>query len=176
MKPGPDSDTRRRDRGAGGHSAFRSLALVVVLASMPVRVAECQQAAAVEPVQGLRFETLGTGGESIPIQDPFRRAEWLVRGEGSVELHLVLPPALKNLDGRGEIPLQFAFGDVGVLFPGSQEPVFFHPHSPIPLTLPEDHSPVRVILGGRARSTGQELAGSYQAPILLLVSKAGAES
>jgi hypothetical protein len=127
----------------------------------------------VEPVQGLCFETLGPGGERISVRDASRRAEWLVRGDGLAELHLVLPQALENVRGNGEIPLSFVVGDLAYVRPGSHELVYANPTKPLTLMLPENGQPVRVILGGTARSTGEELAGHYQAPVLLLASTKG---
>lgn len=166
-------DTTAR-RGVGGPSGLPSLAFRALLALLLAVVpAAAQPAAVVEPVQGLLFQSLGPGGEHIPVRDASRRAEWLVRGEGSVDLHLVLPEILENLEGTCDIALDFAGGDLAYILPGSQELVFADPAQPLSVRLPGNDLPVRVILGGTARSTGLELAGDYHASVALLVSPSG---
>jgi hypothetical protein len=160
-------------RGAGGRSGLPFLAFCACLAFLLATPGAAQPTVVVEPVQGLLFESLGPGGERIRVRDASRRAEWLVRGEGAVELHLVLPEALENLRGTCDIALEFAGGDLAYILPGSQELVFAHPGQPLSLRLPGNDLPVRVILGGTARSTGLELAGDYQASVALLVSPSG---
>jgi hypothetical protein len=161
---------------AGRASGLPFRLLCMCLGLIPAAPGAGQTAVVVEPVQGLLFETLGPGGDHIPVRDASRRAEWLVRGEGSVELHLVLPEALESLQGRGDIALEFAGGDLAYILPGSQDLVLAHPGQPLSLSLPGNDLPVRVILGGTARSTGFELAGDYEAPVVLLVSTSGPTS
>ncbi len=160
-------------RDARASVRYGSLTLALLCGLSLVAPGVAQRVPEVEPLQGLRFETLGPGGERISVRDASRRAEWLVRGDGLAELHLVLPQALENVRGNGEIPLNFVVGDLAYVRPGSQELVYANPTKPLTLTLPGNGLPLRVILGGTARSTGEELAGHYQAPVLLLASTAG---
>lgn len=165
---------RPRDQGAWGQCGLRPLFLGAAIASLVAGAAQGQIAPVVEPVQDLRFEVLGVGGDNIPVRDSFRRAEWLVHGAGPVELHCVLPEVLEAGESASRIPLEFVYGDLAYLLPGSTDPVFVHPGTPFTLNLPEGGHAVRVLLGGTARSTGEELAGDYQAPVVLLVSQSGA--
>ncbi len=160
-------------QGTGRPPGLPSLAFGMCLGLFLATPGAGQTAAVVEPVQGLLFETLGAGGERIAVEDASRRAEWLVRGEGAVDLHLVLPDVLENLQDTCDIALEFAGGDLAYILPGSQELVLAHPGQPLSLSLPGNDLPVRVILGGTARSTGLELAGDYEAAVILIVSTSG---
>jgi hypothetical protein len=152
------------------------LALGQALSVSPPEPLAGQSSTIVEPVQGLRFDHLEAGGERIPVTDPGRRAEWLVRGQGTVEILTVLPENLTHGRGSGEISLEFGYGDMAYVLPGSSEPILVNPSHPLLLTLPDNGLPVRILLGGKARSTGEEIAGDYGAPVTLLVSQARVSS
>jgi hypothetical protein len=173
MNRGRRSDGTPERQGADRPSGLRSLAFSACLAFLLATPGTAQPAVVVEPVQGLLFETLGPGGEHIAVRDASRRAEWLVRGEGLVDLHLVLPNALENARGTCDIVLEFAGGDLAYILPGSQDLVFADPAQPLSLRLPGNDQSLRVVLGGTARSTGLELAGDYHASLTLLVSPSG---
>lgn len=117
------------------------------------------------PVQGLRFDTFMPGVASrIPVRDVARRAEWRLEGTGEVEVVLSLPESLMG-PGDRSIPLEFRYGDVGVVIGG--EIRFVDPRQPFTVRLrPEG---VRLLVGGTARPGLEEIAGEYQADIQVLL-------
>lgn len=162
------------DRGWRRRSSFGLLRLALVQGLFAAIAAPLggQSLAVVEPLQGLRFRSLAVGGERIRVTDSSHRAEWLVRGQGTVEVFAILPDALHNSSGPGQISLEFGYGDLAYILPGSSDVVLANPRHRLLLTLPESEMPVRILLGGRARSTGEEMAGDYGAPLSLVVSGA----
>ncbi|MFC1661423.1 hypothetical protein ACFL3S_08250 [Gemmatimonadota bacterium] len=132
-----------------------------------------QEVVAVEAVQGLRFEFLEAGTERIGVRDPARRGEWLVYGQGAVEINVVLPRALINTGQTGEIPLEFGYGDLAFVLPGTPDLILADPNQPLLIRFPENGLPVRILLGGVALSTGEESAGDYGAPVSLLLTQTG---
>lgn len=121
--------------------------------------------AAAIPVQGLSFDTFIPGVASrIPVRDAARRAEWRLEGAGEVEVLLTLPGSLTG-PGDRSIPLEFRYGDVGVVLDGEVRLV--DPRQPFTVRLrPEG---VRLLVGGSARPGLEEMAGEYGADIQVLL-------
>lgn len=160
-----------------GQGTLRLSSLVCLALVLPCILmnphAGAQEQVVVESLQGLSFEDLEGNGETIPVSDAARRAEWVIRGRSSVEVTLLLPNALVSPEGRGKIPLEFDFGDLAYLLPGSSDPILAHPRHPLVVHLSSESDQVRIFLGGTAKCSGREAAGEYEALISLLLTAIG---
>jgi hypothetical protein len=125
------------------------------------------------PVQGLTFGPLLPGvPEQVRVSDGARRAEFLLAGEGTVDVALLLPAAMTSPDGT-RIPLRFEAADGALLRNASAAPLPVNPLGTIRVQLQGAQTPTRLLLGGTALPARDQAAGSYTTTLVLVVVNAG---
>lgn len=125
------------------------------------------------PVQGLSFGPLIPGvSEVIPVTDAGRRAEIVLNGHGMLDVTLVLPTAMVSPVGA-RLPLLFTARDGALMRNVSASLLPFDPLSTVRVRLDASQGPARLLLGGTARPSREQPAGSYTATILVVITNPG---
>ncbi len=125
------------------------------------------------PVQGLSFGALIPGvPETVSVGDPARRAEVVLKGEGWLDLSLLLPEAMLAPSGA-RIPLRFEGHDGAILRSSSSSPALLDPRGMHRIRLGGEHGPMKLLLGGTALPAMDLPAGKYTTTIVLIVTTPG---
>jgi hypothetical protein len=141
------------------------LAIAALLIAIGSRRAESQYS--VTQVQPLAFGYLTQGvTEVVPYTDTFRRGVVTIDGSGNAYVRVVMPPFLISATGA-TIPLQFLVGDVAAQDAGKSAQVF-DPAGSTRVNLNKGTG--SLLIGGRAVPGVRQLAGSYSATMVVIVS------
>jgi hypothetical protein len=123
------------------------------------------------PERALQFGQLLPGiPEVVSVSDVNRRAEVVVRGQGLLQVQLVLPDHMLS-PGGARIPLEFAETNGGVALGASAPLRTFNPRRPVQVSLSQAQGEAILYLGGTARPTSNQPAGVYSATIVVLISR-----
>ncbi|MDB4879283.1 MAG: hypothetical protein JWL60_729 [Gemmatimonadetes bacterium] len=121
----------------------------------------------VTQVQPLAFGYLTPGvTEVVGYQDAFRRGVVALDGTGNVFVRVLMPAQLLSPQG-GTIPLQFLAGDLAAQDAG-KPPQAFDPAGSTRVNLAKGTG--LLLIGGRALPAASQLAGSYSATMVVVVS------
>jgi hypothetical protein len=145
-------------------------ARVVVLLTLMVASAGTRPLAAqtvLSAQQGLDFGQLVPGTPTyVAPTDVVRRGEFLVQGTTTVTLQFVLPTFMVSAGGS-KIPL--IFGAADAILREKNKETRVDPAATIQVKLNNGVQEASVYLGGTVRPTAGQLAGSYQATVILMV-------
>lgn len=125
------------------------------------------------PVQDLGFGPLLPGvPERVTVGDAARRAEFLLTGQGVVELSIVLPTALTAANGA-QVPLRFTATDAALLVNASAELIPLNPLAPIRIVLDPAVGPARLLIGGTALPALDLPAGLFTTRVVVVITRSG---
>jgi hypothetical protein len=122
--------------------------------------------------QNLSFGMLTPGVPMVVAPtDVLKRAEVAIVGSGKFSLQFILPSAMVDAAGR-QIPLTFRNTDGRVQIKNNTTVV--DPRSAFNINIPKGQGAADIYLGGTATPAPGQVAGTYQATIVLMIVNSGA--
>ena len=147
-----------------------TLALAAMLVLGGVRPLSGQATMATQ--QNLSFGQLTPGVPMVVAPtDVLRRAEVGIAGSGNFSMQFVLPAYLENIRGD-RIPLTFRATDGRVQIRNNATVV--DPRAAFDVKIPKGQGSANIYLGGTATPAAGQVAGTYQATIVLMIVNSGA--
>ena len=160
-------------KSAGASRMIRSAAILALFALCGAGKAPAQAPSSAVVVQPLDFGQILPGlTETVTVLDAWRRAEVQLEGAGSLDVKLVLPDALVSSSGA-RIPLVFRNGDAAVEYKNGRSAPF-DPALPQRIHIPPGHAQATLVVGGSAATGPGQVAGEYNATIVVVISRTDA--
>lgn len=139
--------------------------LAVMLAFAGARPVSAQTTLSAQ--RSLAFGQLVPGTPTrVAPSDVTRRAEFLIEGNSSVTVQLVLPTVMTNAGGA-TIPM--VFGAADAILKEKNKNTTVDPRSTIQVKLNNGSPTAELYLGGTVQPIAGQVAGSYQATVVLMV-------
>ena len=143
-------------------------ALMLVLGGMRPLSAQATMATR----QNLSFGQVTPGVPMVVAPtDVLKRAQVTVQGSGNLSMQFVLPAYLQSAQGA-QIPLTFRTADALVQMKNKTNVV--NPTAPFSIRIPPGQGSADIYLGGTATPSTGQVAGTYQATIVLMIVNPGA--